>query len=169
MKIEIEHNCFENKLTLGELKFEYKKNDGSLREARGTTKVDFIPEGLKPNGGSRSTKGTPYFDLDLNEWRSVSSHSKIYTTSESLSELPGIPSLTDEEVQYLLWNFSKLEDEWLCKFIELIREASLNDAYELMNGKFKNLIKTIKRVQENDKYSQELLDKWKKMVGYVEG
>ncbi len=50
MKIVIEHKSFEDKLTLGEFKFEYTKKDGTVREARGTTKVELIPEGLRATG-----------------------------------------------------------------------------------------------------------------------
>lgn len=165
MKIQISHDNFQNKLGLGEINFEYTKNDSTLREARGTTRIDLIPEGLRPAGGQKSTKGTPYFDLDINEWRSVSDQSVIVVTTESLFELPGIPSLSDAEIQYMLWKSNVLEDKWLVKFIELIWEATVQDSFELMHGKFKELIKTIKQVQEEDSsYYKGLLTKWEKII-----
>jgi hypothetical protein len=165
MKIVIKHKSFEDKLTLGEIKFEYTKKDGSIREAMGTTKVELIPEGLRANGGMKATKGTPYFDLELNDWRSVTTESDIVTTLENLSELPGVPSLTEDEVNFMLWNDSKLEDEWLERFITLIYDATPQDATELLNGKFKNLIRVIKKYQEDSDYAREIQENWEKLVG----
>ena len=165
MKIVIEHKSFENKLTLGELKFEYTKKDGTVREARGTTKPELIPEGLRANGGVKATKGTPYFDLDINDWRSVTTDSDIVTTLRNLTELPGLPILQEEEAKFMLWDDGKLDDEWLSRFIELIYDATPQDATELLNGKFKNLIRVIKKFQEEQDYAMELQENWGKLVG----
>jgi hypothetical protein len=165
MKIVIEHKSFEDKLTLGEFKFEYTKKDGTVREARGTTKVELIPEGLRANGGMKATKGTPYFDLEINDWRSVTTESDIVTTLESLSGLPGLPALTEEETTVMLWNYGALKDEWLVQFIHVIYGATPQDATELLNGKFKNLIRVIKKFQEDPDYAKELQENWQKIVG----
>jgi len=165
MKLIIEHKSFESKLALGEIDFEYTKKDGSIRIAKGTTRLDLIPEGLHPRGGVKATKGTPYFDLDLNEWRSISSDSEIITDSQSLSELPGTPTLTDEEVQYMLWFSGGLKDEWLSRFIDLINDATPQDASELINGKFKNLIRVTKKCIDDPIYFSELKEKWFKIIG----
>ena len=164
MKLIIGHIAFENKLALGEINFEYTKKDGSIRNARGTTRLDLIPEGLHPNGGAKATRGTPYFDLEINEWRSISTDSDITTDSQSLSELPGIPSLTDEEVQYMLWFEGDLKDTWLRSLISLIHDATPQDASELINGKYKNLIRVTKKCSDDPIYFSELKEKWYKMI-----
>lgn len=55
--------------------FEYKKRDGTLREAYGTLQFTFIPENMQPKDSSdnREYKNFRYFDLDKNAWRSISS------------------------------------------------------------------------------------------------
>jgi len=164
MKLIIEHTAFENKLALGEIEFEYTKKDGSIRNAKGTTRLDLIPEGLQPRGGVKATRGTPYFDLELNEWRSISTDSDITTTNQILSELPGIPSLTDEEVQYMLWFEGDLKDTWLRSLISLIHDATPQDASELINGKFKNLIRVTKKCTDDPIYFSELKEKWYKII-----
>ena len=62
----------EERLTQGEVKFSYEKLDGSVREVRGTTNVELIPEEWRPSGGTLSHSGTSYFDLDIEQWRSIS-------------------------------------------------------------------------------------------------
>jgi len=53
--------------------FEYKKRDGTLREAYGTLQFTFIPENMQPkDGDNREYKNFRYFDLDKNAWRSIS-------------------------------------------------------------------------------------------------
>jgi len=58
-------------LKSGKVHFEYKKKDGSLREANGTLLMDIIPENKKPKGEEKEYKNLRYFDLDINEWRSI--------------------------------------------------------------------------------------------------
>ena len=72
-KRKISRKKLEERLTKGEVNFSYEKIDGSTRKARGTTNVDLIPEEWRPTGGSLAHDGTAYFDLDIQEWRSVSS------------------------------------------------------------------------------------------------
>jgi len=72
-KKSISRKRLEERLTQGEVKFSYEKLDGSVREVRGTTSVELIPEEWKPSGGSLAHSGTAYFDLDIQQWRSISS------------------------------------------------------------------------------------------------
>jgi hypothetical protein len=53
--------------------FEYKKKDGTLREAFGTLQFAYIPEDQQPKSNSDyESKNFRYFDLDKNAWRSIS-------------------------------------------------------------------------------------------------
>lgn len=164
MDLQITHEAFDERIKLGELKFEYSKKDGSLRQAKGTTRLDLIPEGLHPKGGIKATKGTPYFDIDINEWRSISTDSLIHVDSNSMMELPGMPLLSEEEIQLMLWNDGELQDLWLARFINLIVDATAQDASELLNSRFKNLIRAIKKFQDEENYKIELQEKWNKLT-----
>jgi len=55
--------------------FEYKKKDGTLRQAHGTLQIAFIPESLQPKDSQmkREYANFRYFDLDKNAWRSIGS------------------------------------------------------------------------------------------------
>ncbi len=72
-------------LSEGEVSFKFKKKDGSIREARGTTCSNLIPkeepkegEELKPKKKVvLSPNVTRYYDLDKNQWRSFSNDSLI--------------------------------------------------------------------------------------------
>ena len=164
MDLQITHEAFDERIKLGELKFEYSKKDGSLRQAKGTTRLDLIPEGLHPKGGIKATKGTPYFDIDINEWRSISTDSLIHVDSNSMMELPGMPLLSEEEIHLMLWNDGELQDLWLARFINLIADATAQDASELLNSRFKNLIRAIKKFQDEEYYKIELQEKWNKLT-----
>lgn len=72
-KKKITRKKLEEQLTQGEVKFSYEKLDGSIREVRGTTSSELIPEEWRPTGGSLAHDGTAYFDLDIQQWRSISS------------------------------------------------------------------------------------------------
>jgi len=57
-------------LCKGQVKFQYKKNDGSVRTAVGTLKSSLITK--KPSGGvcnPREAGYTPYFDIEKDWWR----------------------------------------------------------------------------------------------------
>jgi len=69
---KISRKKLEEKLLKGEVKFSYEKLDGSVREVRGTTNLEMVPEEWRPTGGSLAHDGTAYFDLDIQEWRSIS-------------------------------------------------------------------------------------------------
>lgn len=164
MKLNVTHKSFEEKIKHGELKFEYTKKDGSIREAKGTARLDLIPEGLHPKGGVKATKGTPYFDIQINEWRSISTDSIILVEANSLMEIPGMPLLSEEEIQYMLWVDDVLKDDWLDRFISLIVDATQQDASELLNGKFKNLIRVTKKCSEDPLEFAELKERWDKLI-----
>lgn len=54
----------------GQVKFQYKKNDGSVRTAVGTLKSSMITR--KPSGGQNKVKDagyTSYFDVEKDAWR----------------------------------------------------------------------------------------------------
>jgi hypothetical protein len=61
-------------LQMEKARFEYKKRDGTLREAYGTLQYVFIPENKQPKESidERDFKNFRYFDLEKNEWRSIS-------------------------------------------------------------------------------------------------
>jgi hypothetical protein len=70
-------------LTKGTVKFQYKKNDGSVRTAVGTLKSDMITN--KPSGGQNKVKGagyTSYFDVEKDAWRCFA-ESKLLGVMES--------------------------------------------------------------------------------------
>jgi hypothetical protein len=57
-------------LCKGQVKFQYKKNDGSIRTAVGTLKSSMITN--KPSGGQNKVKDagyTSYFDMEKDAWR----------------------------------------------------------------------------------------------------
>lgn len=55
----------------GEVEFEYKKLNGQTRPARGTLKMDMIPEEAHPTTGKPVIPNSiNYYDLDKNAWRS---------------------------------------------------------------------------------------------------
>lgn len=59
----------------GIVTFSYWKNDGSIREAKGTLNALLIPADKKPKGSVLATphyEAVAYFDLDKQEWRSFS-------------------------------------------------------------------------------------------------
>lgn len=58
--------------------FQYKKRDGTIREAYGTLQFVFIPEKLRSDKESRSDN-FKYFDLEKNAWRSIAKDVKEVT------------------------------------------------------------------------------------------
>ena len=57
-------------LCKGQVKFQYKKNDGTIRTAVGTLKSSLITN--KPSGGKNKVKDagyTSYFDVEKDAWR----------------------------------------------------------------------------------------------------
>lgn len=70
MSTVIVETLIEN-LSEGVVSFKYRKSDGSLREAKGTTNLNLIPEANRP-ATTVVTDGPAisYFDVDANGWRS---------------------------------------------------------------------------------------------------
>jgi hypothetical protein len=63
----------------GIVSFAFKKLDGTLRTARGTTKLEVIPIESHPSGtGKKTTRKVSYWDLDKIGWRSVSSTQEMF-------------------------------------------------------------------------------------------
>ena len=80
---EITHEEFKTLLHEGEIKFEFEKMDGTFKEVTGTTSLDIIPKEKWPKGATgevtekKEMPLTAYFDISINEWRSVSLTKKI--------------------------------------------------------------------------------------------
>lgn len=63
----------------GVVQFAFKKVDGTLRTAVGTTNLATIPTESHPKGtGNPSEKAVRFFDIEKKEWRSVSILREIY-------------------------------------------------------------------------------------------
>lgn len=73
----ITHEKLKELLRKGPTRFHFIKTNGSPREAFGTTNLGEIPEGSKPRGGNPPEGTTPFFDLAISEWRTVSHTSEI--------------------------------------------------------------------------------------------
>jgi len=65
-------------LNKGTVQFAFKKLDGYLRLALGTTNLEQVPIDSHPKGGTSSPKVVTYFDLQKNQWRSVSTSREIF-------------------------------------------------------------------------------------------
>jgi len=59
--------------------FAFKKLDGTLRTANGTTNLASVPHDKHPKGARpASQKVVTFFDLDKREWRSISATQEIF-------------------------------------------------------------------------------------------
>lgn len=59
--------------------FAFKKLDGTLRTANGTTNLEQIPSDSHPKGVRESSQAqVTFFDLEKKEWRSISSRQEIF-------------------------------------------------------------------------------------------
>lgn len=83
MEKKVKTKKFKKILEKGKVHFVYTKKDGTLREATGTLKYEFIPEDMWPKMDFSEVKDPPkdpinlrYFDLDKNAWRSISSDTR---------------------------------------------------------------------------------------------
>lgn len=75
----IDANTLREKLTEGMTQFAFRKKDGSLRLAFGTTNLSLIPVQWHPKGLRESGENVVrYFDIQRSRWRSVSSSEPIY-------------------------------------------------------------------------------------------
>lgn len=75
---QISHDELKQKLSEGIVTFFFKKKDGTLRPANGTTKLTNIPESNHPKGTGVPKAQTVYFDLQKQAWRSVSLTKEIW-------------------------------------------------------------------------------------------
>jgi len=62
--------------------FEYAKKDGSIRKAYGTLQYAFIPEDKYPKNSLYESNNVRFFDLEKNEWRSISKDVKEVSIKE---------------------------------------------------------------------------------------
>lgn len=58
-------------LLMEKARFEYRKRDGTMRQAYGTLQYAFIPEDMHPKDETVEYSNFRYFDLDKGAWRSV--------------------------------------------------------------------------------------------------
>lgn len=57
-------------LQLGKCRIIFRKKNGDVRVASGTTRLEFIPEADHPKGLRKPNSGcVTFFDLDKEEWR----------------------------------------------------------------------------------------------------
>ena len=75
----ITHDQLKDNLRKGSFKFYYKKVNGDLRQAIGTLDLNKIPSINQPKGGSLLGGQTAYYDLEVGDWRSISSSKEIWT------------------------------------------------------------------------------------------
>ena len=163
-KIKITQEALKKKLEKGECKFSFNKLDGTTREARGTTKIESIPEDIRPKGGT-SVAGVAYYDLDVKGWRSIAESQEIFMGSEDLMESYDTPNLTEEEINLMIWVHGKLEDQWLEGFIGLIVWASKDRVADLYNcGRLSKMVRTVRTYSEDITYAAELRSKWNKLI-----
>lgn len=72
------------KLHEGKVRFTFKKKDGTVRSAYGTTKMEFVPEERRPANKeleetTSATQSTVqvYYDLEKEAWRSLQKSSLV--------------------------------------------------------------------------------------------
>ena len=76
---EVTPDELRSKLRDGATQFAFKKVDGTLRTALGTTNLTTIPTESHPKGVRASSPNqVTFFDLEKREWRSVSILREIY-------------------------------------------------------------------------------------------
>jgi hypothetical protein len=67
-----------SRLNQGTVQFAFKKLDGTLRTAIGTTLLEQVPLDNHPKGGSSSPRVVTFFDLQKGQWRSVSVNQEMF-------------------------------------------------------------------------------------------
>lgn len=157
-KIKITHQALKNRLERGECKFTYEKLDGTIREAKGTTRMEDIPEGSKPKGGT-SGSSIAYYDLDANGWRSVAENQEVKVRYEDLDT-----DLIKEEIVLMVWAHESLEDKWISDFVGLIVGATPERADQLGIGEFKELVRVVRKYESDSAYASDLRNKWYKLI-----
>lgn len=75
----ISHEVLRTKLNEGTVQFAFKKLNGDLRIAIGTTDLELVPLDHHPQRKRKASQmAVPYFDLSKNQWRSVSTAKEIF-------------------------------------------------------------------------------------------
>jgi hypothetical protein len=70
------------RLRSGAVQFAFKKLDGTLRTAVGTTNLTTIPSDHHPKGVRESSpRQVTFFDLEKQSWRSVSVNQEIFLSN----------------------------------------------------------------------------------------
>jgi hypothetical protein len=169
--INIKAENLKRKLEKGEVKFSYVKVDGTLREARGTTKMEMIPDDLCDpskvdsilHPKDHEVKCVAYFDLDKNDWRSIAEGQEISMDAEDLMSPYDKPNLTEDEITLMLYIYGSLKDKWLSSLIELIMTATPQQAAELSLS-FKSLVRVCRKYESDYEYSETLRRNWYKLI-----
>lgn len=75
----ITHEALRTELRQGVLNFAFKKLDGTLRTAVGTTNLSLIPAASHPTGRRESSpRVVVFFDIEKREWRSLSTRVEVF-------------------------------------------------------------------------------------------
>jgi hypothetical protein len=75
----ITHEGLRSRLRNGVVQFAFKKLDGSLRTAFGTTNLSSIPVDHHPKGvRDSSSRAVVFFDLEKQAWRSLSVRVEVF-------------------------------------------------------------------------------------------
>ena len=76
----ITHEGLRTRLRNGVVQFAFKKLDGSLRTAVGTTNLSSIPATDHPKGGRESSpRVVVFYDLEKRQWRSLSTRVEVFS------------------------------------------------------------------------------------------
>jgi hypothetical protein len=67
-----------SRLQSGIVNFAFRTKAGGIRFAMGTLNLSHIPQDLHPKGNPASPKVLPYYDLDVQGWRSLQVSQIVY-------------------------------------------------------------------------------------------
>lgn len=79
----------------GEVTFEYKKKDGTIRRARGTLRMDVIPESYWPVLRPTAPDNVRYWDLDSEGWRSFRPENFLRIIGDDATQREGTDDVRD--------------------------------------------------------------------------
>jgi hypothetical protein len=75
----VTHEALRTELRRAVITFAFKKLDGTLRTAVGTTNLGSIPAELHPTGRRESSpRVVVFFDVEKREWRSLSTRAEVF-------------------------------------------------------------------------------------------
>jgi hypothetical protein len=75
----ISHETLRAELRRAVLNFAFKKLDGTLRVAAGTTNLSQIPTAMHPTGQRQSSpNAVVFFDVEKRAWRSLSTRAEVF-------------------------------------------------------------------------------------------